>query len=188
MHHFPRVQTESFKSGYDRITWRNNEAEFKRWCEGRTGYPIVDAGMRSLMRPVLCTTEFSMITASFLAKHPLDRLAMGRGATLARSCWITILRPTTAAGNGCELRAAMPRHTFAYSTRSCRRRSSIRMKPYYTQMGSRIWHGRHYPGPMVDHKTVHASGALNTYNESFAILPALKNYIHLNAHKHYRLA
>ena len=45
---FPYVAERSFRPEYDYIDWRNDETEFKTWCEGRTGYPIVDAGMRQL--------------------------------------------------------------------------------------------------------------------------------------------
>jgi deoxyribodipyrimidine photo-lyase len=46
--HFPNVQAHNFKRKYDKIVWRNNEQEFEQWCQGKTGYPIVDAGMRQL--------------------------------------------------------------------------------------------------------------------------------------------
>jgi deoxyribodipyrimidine photo-lyase len=46
--HFPRVIAGPFRPGYRRILWRWDEGDFKRWCEGETGYPIVDAGMREL--------------------------------------------------------------------------------------------------------------------------------------------
>ena len=46
--HFPHTENKSFKPQYDRIEWRNNPEEFKRWCDGETGYPFVDAGMREL--------------------------------------------------------------------------------------------------------------------------------------------
>ena len=46
--HFPHTVDKAFKAKYDRIEWRNNEKEFKTWCEGKTGYPLVDAGMREL--------------------------------------------------------------------------------------------------------------------------------------------
>jgi len=42
--HFPHTAKNAFKSKYDRIEWRNNEDEFKKWCNGKTGYPFVDAG------------------------------------------------------------------------------------------------------------------------------------------------
>ena len=48
LYHFPQTLTSSFKPKYDRIVWRNNEEEFKLWCQGKTGYPLVDAGMREL--------------------------------------------------------------------------------------------------------------------------------------------
>jgi deoxyribodipyrimidine photo-lyase len=69
--HFPHVTTSAFKPAYDRIPWRNNEAEFKAWCEGRTGYPIVDAGMRELNATGFMHNRVRMVTASFLIKHLL---------------------------------------------------------------------------------------------------------------------
>jgi deoxyribodipyrimidine photo-lyase len=69
--HFPQVQTESFKPKYDRIAWRNDPAEFERWCNGQTGYPIVDAGMRELNTTGFMHNRVRMITASFLTKHLL---------------------------------------------------------------------------------------------------------------------
>ncbi|MBV8255733.1 MAG: deoxyribodipyrimidine photo-lyase [Chitinophaga sp.] len=69
--HFPHVVGHSFKREYDRIVWRNNEEEFSRWCEGKTGYPIVDAGMRELNSTGFMHNRVRMITASFLAKHLL---------------------------------------------------------------------------------------------------------------------
>jgi deoxyribodipyrimidine photo-lyase len=70
--HFPQVGAgKSFKPQYDLIEWRNNEAEFQAWCEGRTGYPIVDAGMRELNATGYMHNRVRMITASFLTKHLL---------------------------------------------------------------------------------------------------------------------
>jgi deoxyribodipyrimidine photo-lyase len=69
--HFPGVINQSFKKNYDKIEWRNNEEEFKAWCEGTTGYPIVDAGMRELNTTGYMHNRLRMITASFLTKHLL---------------------------------------------------------------------------------------------------------------------
>ena len=69
--HFPQVETKSFKPAYDKIEWRNNEKEFTAWCEGKTGYPIVDAGMRELNATGFMHNRVRMITASFLTKHLL---------------------------------------------------------------------------------------------------------------------
>jgi deoxyribodipyrimidine photo-lyase len=68
---FPHVEKNSFRPAYDKIQWRNNEQEFKLWCEGKTGYPIVDAGMRELNATGFMHNRVRMITASFLTKHLL---------------------------------------------------------------------------------------------------------------------
>lgn len=71
LYHFPRVVNNSFKPQYDHIQWRNNESEFNLWCEGKTGYPIVDAGMRQLNQTGFMHNRVRMVTASFLCKHLL---------------------------------------------------------------------------------------------------------------------
>ncbi len=68
--HFPEVG-RSFKPQYDLIEWRNNEEEFQRWCEGATGFPIVDAGMRELNATGHMHNRVRMIVSSFLTKHLL---------------------------------------------------------------------------------------------------------------------
>jgi len=69
---FPRVgQGKSFKTAYENIPWRKDEEGFHRWCEGKTGYPIVDAGMRELNQTGFMHNRVRMITASFLVKHLL---------------------------------------------------------------------------------------------------------------------
>jgi deoxyribodipyrimidine photo-lyase len=70
--HFPQAgKGKSFRPEYDLIQWRNNEKEFECWCQGKTGYPIVDAGMRELNATGFMHNRVRMITASFLAKHLL---------------------------------------------------------------------------------------------------------------------
>lgn len=70
--HFPQVgKGKSFKAQYDFIEWRNNEKEFQAWCDGQTGYPIVDAGMRELNTTGFMHNRVRMIVASFLTKHLL---------------------------------------------------------------------------------------------------------------------
>ncbi len=70
--HFPQVGNgKCFKPAYEFIQWRNNEQEFQRWCEGNTGYPIVDAGMRELNTTGYMHNRVRMIVASFLTKHLL---------------------------------------------------------------------------------------------------------------------
>ncbi|MEP6596527.1 MAG: deoxyribodipyrimidine photo-lyase [Ginsengibacter sp.] len=62
---------KAFKPEYDNISWRNNEEEFSRWCNGTTGYPIVDAGMRQLNETGYMHNRVRMITGSFLCKDLL---------------------------------------------------------------------------------------------------------------------
>ena len=69
--HFPHVVGNSFKPAYDAIQWRNNQHEFQAWCDGQTGYPIVDAGMRELNTTGYMHNRVRMIVASFLTKHLL---------------------------------------------------------------------------------------------------------------------
>lgn len=69
--HFPHVVGHAFKPEYDNIKWRNNEKEFEAWCNGKTGYPIVDAGIRELNTTGFMHNRVRMIVASFLTKHLL---------------------------------------------------------------------------------------------------------------------
>jgi len=69
---FPRIsEGRAFKKEYDLIEWRNDKTEFQKWCEGKTGYPIVDAGMRELNATGYMHNRVRMIVASFLSKHLL---------------------------------------------------------------------------------------------------------------------
>ena len=69
--HFPQVVTQSFKPNYDNIEWINNEHDFTKWCEGQTGIPIIDAGMRELNQTGYMHNRVRMIVASFLTKNLL---------------------------------------------------------------------------------------------------------------------
>ena len=69
--HFPHVAHSSFRPKYDNIEWLNNKNDFERWCNGMTGYPLVDAGMRQLNETGYMHNRVRMITASFLVKHLL---------------------------------------------------------------------------------------------------------------------
>ena len=70
--HFPQVgEGRAFKPDYDNIEWRRDAGEFERWCNGQTGYPIVDAGMRELNTTGFMHNRVRMIVASFLTKHLL---------------------------------------------------------------------------------------------------------------------
>jgi len=71
LYHFPHVVSSAFKPNYNHIPWTNNEEHFNLWCQGKTGYPIVDAGMRELNETGFMHNRVRMITASFLTKHLL---------------------------------------------------------------------------------------------------------------------
>lgn len=71
LYHFPKVVNHSFKEKYEAIQWRNNEKEFDLWCKGKTGYPMVDAGMRQLNETGFMHNRVRMVVASFLTKHLL---------------------------------------------------------------------------------------------------------------------
>ena len=69
--HYPHTKSSSFRPKYDAIVWDNNENLFKKWCDGKTGYPFVDAGMRELNSTGHMHNRVRMIVASFLCKHLL---------------------------------------------------------------------------------------------------------------------
>ena len=75
--HFPHSAKNSFKKQYDLIEWEHNEAQFNAWCEGRTGYPLVDAGMRELNATGFMHNRVRMVVASFLTKHLLIDWRLG---------------------------------------------------------------------------------------------------------------
>ncbi|EAR94547.1 DNA photolyase FAD-binding domain protein (macronuclear) [Tetrahymena thermophila SB210] len=68
---FPHVENNNFKPAYDKLVWRNNVDEFMAWCEGKTGYHLVDAGMRQLNQTGYMHNRVRMVVASFLTKHLL---------------------------------------------------------------------------------------------------------------------
>jgi deoxyribodipyrimidine photo-lyase len=71
LYQFPHVRGRSFRAELDDIAWENDEAAFAAWCEGRTGYPVVDAAMRQLLHSGWMHNRARMIVASFLVKDLL---------------------------------------------------------------------------------------------------------------------
>jgi deoxyribodipyrimidine photo-lyase len=69
--HFPHVVDAPFKEKYSKLDWKNDKKEFNKWCEGKTGYPIVDAGMRELNETGFMHNRVRMMAGSFLVKHLL---------------------------------------------------------------------------------------------------------------------
>ena len=79
LYHFPEVVNENFRARYNGIQWRNDESEFERWCNGTTGFPLVDAGMRQLNESGYMHNRVRMVAASFLCKHLLIDWRWGEG-------------------------------------------------------------------------------------------------------------
>ncbi|MBU6339567.1 MAG: DNA photolyase family protein, partial [Rickettsiales bacterium] len=71
IYHFPNSAEQSFKPAYDKIEWCNDKSDFEAWCNGKTGYKIVDAGMRELNETGFMHNRVRMVVASFLCKHLL---------------------------------------------------------------------------------------------------------------------
>ncbi|HQV52426.1 MAG: deoxyribodipyrimidine photo-lyase [Flavobacteriales bacterium] len=104
--HFPHVERNAFRKAYDAIAWRDDEKGFAAWCEGRTGYPLVDAGMRELRATGFMHNRVRMVVASFLCKHLLIDWRLGE-AWFAR--WLMDYELSSnngnwqwAAGSGCD--------------------------------------------------------------------------------------
>lgn len=71
LYHYHQTVTKAFKKKYDRIKWRNDKDEFEKWKAGKTGYPLVDAGMRELNESGFMHNRVRMLVGSFLCKHLL---------------------------------------------------------------------------------------------------------------------
>lgn len=95
LYHFPQVQHHSFKPEYDRLAWGNDADAFAAWCEGRTGYPVVDAAMRQLYATGWLHNRTRMIVASFLTKDLLLDWRWGE-----RWFWQQLVDGDLAANNG----------------------------------------------------------------------------------------
>ncbi len=107
LYHFPQVgKGKAFKPEYDKIEWQRDNGEFEKWCNGQTGYPIVDAGMRELNTTGYMHNRVRMIVASFLTKHLLLDWRLGE-AYFAKKLLDFDLAANNggwqwAAGSGCD--------------------------------------------------------------------------------------
>jgi deoxyribodipyrimidine photo-lyase len=148
--HFPQVVQHSFKPGYDKIPWRNNEKEFEAWCNGQTGYPIVDAGMRELNETGFMHNRVRMITASFLTKHLLVDWRWGE-AYFAKKLLDYDLAANNggwqwAAGSGCD---AAP-YFRVFNPRLQTKKFDPELK--YVQKWVPEFEEFSYPSPIVEHE------------------------------------
>ena len=148
--HFPQVENHAFKPQYDRIEWRNDESEFQAWCDGKTGYPMVDAGMRELNTTGFMHNRVRMIVASFLTKHLLIDWRWGE-AYFAKKLLDFDLAANNggwqwAAGSGCD--AAPYFRVFNPQLQTEKFDPELTyIKKWVPELGT-----EKYPRPIVDHK------------------------------------
>ncbi|MCU0447387.1 MAG: DNA photolyase family protein [Microscillaceae bacterium] len=166
LHHFQRVENQSFKPEYDKIEWRNNPTEFEAWCEGKTGYPIVDAGMRELNQTGFMHNRVRMITASFLTKHLLIDWRWGEQYFAHKLLDYDMAANNGgwqwAAGSGCD--AAPYFRIFNPYTQTQKFDSQLKyIKKWIPELNT-----LHYPQPIVAHEWARKR-CLETYQK------ALKN-------------
>ncbi len=158
--HFPHVVTQNFRAKYNGVQWRNNEEEFKKWCNGETGYPFVDAGMRELNKTGFMHNRVRMITASFLCKHLLIDWRWGE-AYFAKKLLDYELASNNgnwqwSAGTGCD---AAP--YFRVFNPSEQIKKFDRAHDYINKWIENL-NELTYPQPMVDH-TFARNRAIETY-------------------------
>ena len=148
--HFPKSAENSFKAQYDKIIWEKNEAHFDSWCTGKTGYPIVDAGMRELNATGFMHNRVRMVVASFLTKHLLLDWRLG-AAYFAEKLLDFELASNTggwqwAAGCGCD--AAPYFRVFNPQAQQEKFDKSFEyIKKWVPEYGTSS-----YPEPVIEHK------------------------------------
>lgn len=161
--HFPYTAEKAFRPEYDLIEWRNNENEFSAWCEGKTGYPIVDAGMRELNSTGYMHNRVRMITASFLTKHLLIDWRWGEryfaDKLLDYEMSSNVGNWQWAAGTGCD--AAPYFRVFNPALQTEKFDSKLEyIKKWVPELDSDS-----YPKPVVEHKYAREL-AIKTYKEA----------------------
>jgi len=160
LYHYPKVVENNFNSKYDGIQWRNDEKDFKKWCDGETGFPLVDAGMRELNETGFMHNRVRMLVASFLTKHLLIDWKWGE-AYFAEKLLDYELASNNgnwqwAAGTGVD--AAPYFRIFNPETQIEKfDKQRIYIKRWVKEFGSSS-----YPKPMVEHKKARER-ALETY-------------------------
>ncbi len=148
--HFPKSAENSFKTQYDKIIWEKNEVHFDSWCTGKTGYPIVDAGMRELNATGFMHNRVRMVVASFLTKHLLLDWRLG-AAYFAEKLLDFELASNTggwqwAAGCGCD--AAPYFRVFNPQAQQEKFDKSLEyIKKWVPEYGTSS-----YPEPIIEHK------------------------------------
>lgn len=163
--HFPHVAQKAFRPAYDFIAWQNSEKDFARWCEGTTGYPMVDAGMRQLNQTGYMHNRVRMVVASFLCKHLLIDWHWGEAYFAEKLLDFELASNNGgwqwAAGSGCD--AAPYFRVFNPELQQKKFDPDFTyIKQWVPEIGTIS-----YPQPMVDHKWARER-AIRVYKESLA--------------------
>ncbi len=148
--HFPHVVTKNFRPKYDGIKWVNNKEDYDNWCQGKTGYPLVDAGMRQLNETGYMHNRVRMVTAGFLCKHLLIDWRYGE-AYFAKKLLDYELSSNNgnwqwAAGTGCD---AAPYFRIFNPIEQLKKFDKTLT---YTKKWVKDFDTLKYPKPIVDHK------------------------------------
>lgn len=150
IYHFPHSVNGSFKKQYDAIEWENNEVEFQSWREGKTGYPLVDAGMRELNETGYMHNRVRMVVASFLVKHLLIDWRWGETYFAEKLLDFDLASNVGgwqwAAGSGCD---AAPYFRVFNPTAQLEKfdKKLVYVKKWVPEFGT-----DEYPEPIVEHK------------------------------------
>ncbi|WP_298154903.1 deoxyribodipyrimidine photo-lyase [Flavobacterium sp.] len=163
--HFPHTVNKSFRPKYDEIKWSDDEAKFKKWCQGETGYPIVDAGMRELNETGHMHNRVRMVVASFLCKHLLIDWRWGEAYFAAK---LLDYEQSSNVGNwqwaaGSGVDAAPYFRIFNPAEQSKKFDKDGRyVKKWIPEIGT-----ARYPEPIVDHKEAREK-CLKVYKDAVA--------------------
>ncbi|TNE67848.1 MAG: deoxyribodipyrimidine photo-lyase [Bacteroidetes bacterium] len=163
--HFPHVVDQPFKPQYARIPWRQVPEEFELWCQGKTGYPIVDAGMRELNATGYMHNRVRMITASFLTKHLLIDWRLGE-AYFAQK----LLDFDLASNNGgWQWAAGCGTDAAPYFRIFNPAEQTKKFDPEFKYIRKWVpeWNSPAYPRPVVDHKFARER-CLETYKRALS--------------------
>jgi len=151
---FPQVVSTNFRRKYDNVEWMNNEAEFEKWCNGMTGYPMVDAGMRQLNETGYMHNRVRMITSGFLCKHLLIDWRWGEAYFAIKLLDYELSSNNGnwqwAAGTGCD--AAPYFRVFNPNTQQQKYDSG----KHYIRRWIKDPEGSQYPKPIVEHNFARA--------------------------------
>lgn len=158
--HFPKTIHSSFKPQYDKIKWINNKNDYKRWCDGMTGFPLVDAGMRELNKTGFMHNRVRMLTGSFLCKHLLIDWRWGEAYFAEK---LLDYEQSSNVGNwqwvaGCGVDAA-PYFRVFNPTEQVKK---FDKKHEYIRKWVPEYESPEYPEPIIDHKFAR-SRCLDTY-------------------------